>query len=79
VETRRAVSRRRAPRPPHVPPSEPRLLREDVYDAVRGKIAAGELHPGQFLGEEGLASRLGTSRTPVAGGARVSPAPSIRP
>lgn len=44
---------------------EPRLLREDVYDAVWGEIVTGELRPGQFLGEEGLASRLGTSRTPV--------------
>jgi DNA-binding GntR family transcriptional regulator len=43
----------------------PRLLREDVYEAVRSDIASAELRPGQFLGEEGLAGRLGTSRTPV--------------
>jgi DNA-binding GntR family transcriptional regulator len=58
------TQRRRASRAPHHRP-EPRLLREDVYEAVRGDIVTGELRPGQFLGEEGLASRLGMSRTPV--------------
>jgi len=43
----------------------PRLLREDVYETVKGEIVTGELHPGQFLGEASLATRIGVSRTPV--------------
>jgi DNA-binding GntR family transcriptional regulator len=65
VEGGERVLRRRRPRGEGRDRREPRLLREDVYDAVCGEIVTGELRPGQFLGEEGLASRLGTSRTPV--------------
>jgi DNA-binding GntR family transcriptional regulator len=36
-----------------------------VYQTVKGKIVAGELHAGQFLGEESLATCVGVSRTPV--------------
>ena len=58
VERRRRAGGRRFP-------ETPRLLREDVYHTVKRKIVAGELHPGQFLGEESLAASVGVSRTPV--------------
>jgi DNA-binding GntR family transcriptional regulator len=36
-----------------------------VYEALRAEILNGELSPGEQLGEEGLAARLGASRTAV--------------
>lgn len=42
-----------------------RLTKEDIYDRLRREIVEGELRPGQRLGEEWVAGRLGASRTPV--------------
>lgn len=43
----------------------PGLLRDVVYGEVKQWILTGQFVPGQFLGEEALAQRLGVSRTPV--------------
>jgi DNA-binding GntR family transcriptional regulator len=47
--------------------SRPRgsIVQSDVYDRLRGEIVTGEFEPGAPLGEEALAQRHGTSRTPV--------------
>lgn len=42
-----------------------RLTKEDIYERLRREIVEGELRPGQRLGEEWVAGRLGASRTPV--------------
>src|ERR1700749_32754 len=41
------------------------IVQPDVYDRLRGEIVTGEFEPGTPLGEEALAQRYGTSRTPV--------------
>jgi DNA-binding GntR family transcriptional regulator len=46
-------------------PEARRLTKADIYERLRREIVDGELHPGQRLGEEWVASRLGASRTPV--------------
>ena len=46
-------------------PRTPGLLRDLVYAEVKQWILTGQFVPGQFLGEEALAQRLGVSRTPV--------------
>lgn len=38
---------------------------EKAYQTIRELIISGELAPGDFLGEEALAERVGVSRTPV--------------
>ncbi|HEY1699599.1 MAG TPA: GntR family transcriptional regulator [Trebonia sp.] len=40
-------------------------MQPDVYDRLRGEIVTGEFEPAAPLGEEALAQRYGTSRTPV--------------
>jgi DNA-binding GntR family transcriptional regulator len=45
-------------------PREPDV-QSDVYDKLRDEIVTGEFGPGTPLGEEALAQRYGTSRTPV--------------
>lgn len=45
--------------------AESRLLREEVYEAVKDEIVSGSLQAGQFLGEEDVAARMRVSRTPV--------------
>lgn len=53
-------------RPPVTPLTETRrLTKEDIYERLRREIMEGELRPGQRLGEERVAGRLGASRTPV--------------
>jgi DNA-binding GntR family transcriptional regulator len=42
-----------------------RLTKEEIYERLRREIVDGELRPGQRLGEEWVAGRLGASRTPV--------------
>src|SRR5918992_391044 len=42
-----------------------RLTKEEIYERLRREIVDGELRPGQRLGEEWVARRLGASRTPV--------------
>lgn len=44
---------------------ERRPLGEQVFGLVRRMISEGELKPGERLVEEHLASRIGTSRTPI--------------
>jgi DNA-binding GntR family transcriptional regulator len=44
---------------------QPRSLREQVYEYLRGQMAAGGLQPGVFLNVNGLAKQLGISRTPL--------------
>ena len=41
------------------------MTRDSVYDEIRGFIVEWELLPEERLSEEGLAERLGVSRTPV--------------
>jgi DNA-binding GntR family transcriptional regulator len=43
----------------------PQTLEEQVYDAVRASIIAGELRPGDFLVEAQLSADMGISKTPV--------------
>lgn len=43
----------------------PTLVREGVYQHLRGAILGGEFLPGERLGEVELGARLGVSRTPV--------------
>ena len=43
----------------------PALLKEQAYEAIKAQIVSGELPPGAFLSERGLAARLGMSKTPV--------------
>jgi DNA-binding GntR family transcriptional regulator len=43
----------------------PRVLRHDVYDAVRTAILQGSLRPGDRLLEADIASQMGISRAPV--------------
>ncbi len=40
-------------------------LRQQIYEALKGEILSGALRAGQTLLEEELATRYGTSRTPV--------------
>lgn len=40
-------------------------LSENVYEAIKRKLGAGELEPGVKIKEEQLAKELGVSRTPV--------------
>jgi DNA-binding GntR family transcriptional regulator len=47
------------------PKIERRPLGEQVFGLVRRMISEGELKPGERLVEEHLASRIGTSRTPI--------------
>lgn len=42
-----------------------RPLREQVYDYLRGEMNRGGLQPGAFLDLNGIARRLGISRTPL--------------
>ena len=42
-----------------------RLLREHVYNGVKGAIIGGDFQPGRRLIEEKLAADMATSRTPV--------------
>ncbi len=46
-------------------PRAPRLLRDVAYDRIKDWVLTGEFVPGQFLGEQALAERVGVSRTPV--------------
>lgn len=41
------------------------LLKERAYEELRRLITRGELAPGTFLSERGLAARFGMSKTPV--------------
>ena len=41
------------------------LLRDNIYDALRGAILSCELLPGQELREQELAARYEVSRSPV--------------
>jgi len=43
----------------------PELLKNQAYEAIKAQIVSGELPPGAFLSERGLAARLGMSKTPV--------------
>ena len=43
----------------------PVLLKEQAYEALKELIVSGELPPGTFLSERGLAARLGMSKTPI--------------
>jgi len=47
------------------PPLQTRSLREQVYEFLRDEMNRGELQPGAFLDLNGLAGRLGISRTPL--------------
>lgn len=40
-------------------------LREQVYDHLRRLMSRGEIEPGAFLNQDGIASGLGVSRTPL--------------
>ena len=41
------------------------ILRDGVYETLRAHIIAGQLTPGEALGEERLAAELNVSRTPL--------------
>lgn len=43
----------------------PRLLSDRVYEQLKGLILGNQLHPGDSLGEERLATQLAISRTPL--------------
>jgi DNA-binding GntR family transcriptional regulator len=59
-------SSRRAPAAaPSALPEPPPVLNEAVYDAIKQRIFAGQLRPGQKLTHQDLAEALGVSRTPV--------------
>lgn len=45
--------------------TRPTLIRESVYDHLRGAILSGEFLPAERLGEVELTERLGVSRTPI--------------
>lgn len=53
------------PKPPPRPNGERTLLKERAYEELRSLITTGELAPGTFLSERGLAARFGMSKTPV--------------
>lgn len=40
-------------------------LREEIFDVLHGKIIAGEVHPGEWLRQDDIATQLGVSMTPV--------------
>ena len=40
-------------------------LRDDVFEILHKRIIAGEIHPGDWLRQEELATQLGVSMTPV--------------
>jgi DNA-binding GntR family transcriptional regulator len=42
-----------------------RSLRDDVFEILHKRIIAGEIHPGEWLRQEDIASQLGVSMTPV--------------
>lgn len=42
-----------------------RSLRHEVFDILHNRVIAGELHPGQWLRQDEIASQLGVSMTPV--------------
>ncbi len=42
-----------------------RSLRDDVFEILHKRIIAGEIHPGDWLRQEDLATQLGVSMTPV--------------
>ena len=48
-----------------LPRLRPRVLRQDVLDAIRTGILAGEIQPGTHLLEADMAERMGVSRAPV--------------
>lgn len=48
-----------------LPVLQTRSLREQVYGYLRGEMSRGGLKPGSFLDLNGLAQRLGISRTPL--------------
>ena len=45
--------------------TRPTLIRESVYDHLRGAILNGEFQPAERLSEVELTERLGVSRTPI--------------
>jgi DNA-binding GntR family transcriptional regulator len=53
------------PIPASSPPSDRRLLRDDVYGRLRDAIIDGTFEPGEQLRDADLAIWLGVSRTPV--------------
>lgn len=59
---RRPAAPRRAPKAPAAPPSP---LNQQVAAAIRERILAGTLVPGERLAEEKLSADLGVSRVPV--------------
>jgi DNA-binding GntR family transcriptional regulator len=42
-----------------------KTIRQKVYEYLRESILSGEIHPGERIVESDIASRIGTSRTPV--------------
>src|SRR6478609_8348458 len=52
-----------AEEPPHV--AGARANTRLAYDAIRARVVAGEVAPGQWLRESAVADSLGLSRTPV--------------
>jgi len=50
---------------PPLPPLMTRSLREQVYEYLRDEMNHGALQPGAFLDLNGIAQRLGVSRTPL--------------
>lgn len=42
-----------------------RSLRDDVFEILHKRIIAGEIHPGDWLRQEDIATQLGVSMTPV--------------
>ena len=53
------------PIPPHHPPVDRSLLRDDVYRRLRDAIIDGTFTPGEQLRDGEIAAWLGVSRTPV--------------
>jgi DNA-binding GntR family transcriptional regulator len=47
------------------PPVNIKPLREQVYLYLKGRIALGDLHPGEYLDLKALGSDLGISKTPL--------------
>ena len=42
-----------------------RSLRDEVFDILNKRVIAGEVHPGEWLRQDDIASQLGVSMTPV--------------